>query len=51
LQADQSDVQPGDHLIAVDAYNVSSAPAKAVTRMLSSLPWPRVLVFQTKALR
>lgn len=40
--------QEGDQLLAIDQYNVSTAPAKITQRVLSSLPWPRILVFQTR---
>lgn len=41
-------VQEGDQLIAVDHYNISDAPAKVTQRLMGSLSWPRVLVFQTR---
>lgn len=47
-QSDLSDVKEGDVLLAIDQYNVSTAPAKVAQRVLSSLPWPRILVFQTR---
>lgn len=42
--------QVGDYLIAVDQYNTTNAPAKAVHRLMSALAWPRILVFETKGL-
>jgi hypothetical protein len=47
-QSELSDVKEGDLLLAVDTFNVSAAPAKVTQRVLSSLPWPRILVFQTR---
>jgi hypothetical protein len=41
-----SDVQKGDRLIAINEINTTTAPAKVVTRILQSLSWPIVLVFQ-----
>jgi hypothetical protein len=49
MQAELSDVQAGDVLIAMDQYNVSTAPAKVTMRIMSTLSWPRVLVFETRA--
>jgi hypothetical protein len=46
LQSAISDVQKGDRLIAINEINTTTAPAKVVTRILQSLPWPIVLVFQ-----
>lgn len=51
MQAELSDIQAGDVLIAIDQYNVSSAPAKATQRLMSNLPWPRILVFETRTTR
>lgn len=47
-QSELSDVREGDALVAVDAYNVSTAPARLTQRLLSSLPWPRILVFEAR---
>ena len=47
MQAAQSDVQKGDRLIAINEVNTTTAPAKVVTRILQSLQWPIVLVFET----
>lgn len=49
MQSELSDVQAGDVLIAIDQFNVSTAPAKATQRIMSNLPWPRILVFETRA--
>ena len=48
MQSDLSDVQVGDRVLAVDQYNVSNAPAKITQRIMSSLSWPRVVVFEVK---
>jgi hypothetical protein len=40
--------QVGDQLIAVDHFNTSDASAKITQRMMGTLSWPRVLVFETK---
>ena len=45
-QAHNSDIQLGDQLVAVDVYNTTTAPAVVSQKLLNSLPWPRVLVFQ-----
>lgn len=34
--------------MAVDQFNVTDAPAKVTMRIMSSLPWPRILVFETR---
>lgn len=47
-QAEQSDVQPGDRLVAIDMFDISAAPAKLAQRILSSLSWPIVLAFETQ---
>lgn len=47
-QAEQSDVRPGDRLVAIDTFDVSRAPAKVAQRILSSLSWPIVLAFETQ---
>ena len=48
MQSDLSDVQVGDRVLAVDQYNVSNAPAKITQRIMSSLSWPRVVVYEVK---
>ena len=48
MQAELSDVQVGDYLIAVDQYNTTKANPKDIQRLTSSLSWPRILVFETK---
>lgn len=48
MQAQLSDVQVGDYLIAVDQFNTTNANPKDVQRLTNSLPWPRILVFETK---
>lgn len=50
LQAQQSDIQPGDHLIAIDLFNITNLPAKTTQKLMSGLSWPRVLVFQVQAM-
>jgi hypothetical protein len=45
MQSELSDIQPGDIVIAVDQYNVTNAPAKVTQRIMSSLAWPRNVVF------
>jgi hypothetical protein len=47
-QSELSDVKVGDRLVAIDEHNVSSAPAKITQRILNSLPWPRILVFESR---
>ena len=47
-QASDSGVQVGDHLIAVNAVNVTDAPAKVVMRMMSGIGFPIVLTFLRK---
>jgi hypothetical protein len=47
MQAQQSDVQKGDRLIAVNDINTTTAPAKFITRILQAQTWPMVLVFQS----
>eukprot|EP01038_Epipyxis_sp_PR26KG_P009372 gene9372-12628_t len=47
-QGELSDIRVGDKLLAIDQFNVSTAPAKATQRLMGSLPWPRILVFETK---
>lgn len=47
-QSEQSDVRPGDRLVAIDTFDVSRAPAKVAQRILSSLSWPIVLAFETQ---
>mmetsp|Transcript_21535 Transcript_21535/g.31287 ORF Transcript_21535/g.31287 Transcript_21535/m.31287 type:complete len:870 (+) Transcript_21535:112-2721(+) len=47
MQAQQSDVQKGDRLVAINEINTTTAPPKVTTRILQSLPWPIVLVFET----
>lgn len=47
-QAEQSDIKEGDVLVAIEAYNVTASPAKTAQRILSMLPWPLVLVFETR---
>jgi hypothetical protein len=41
-------LQEGDQLIAIEQFNVTTAPAKMTLRLLNSLPWPRTLVFETR---
>ena len=45
-QAHTSDIHVGDRLIAVDIYNTTMAVAAVAQKILNSLPWPRVLVFE-----
>lgn len=47
MQAHLSDVQKGDRLIAINEVNTTTAPPKITTKILQSLPWPIVLVFET----
>lgn len=47
-QAEASDIQMGDQLIAVDQYNTTQASPKDIQRLTSTLSWPRILVFETK---
>lgn len=49
MQSDLSDVRAGDRVLAVDQYNVSSAPAKMTQRIMSSLSWPRIVVYEVKS--
>eukprot|EP01035_Chromulina_nebulosa_P018298 gene18298-23981_t len=46
-QAEQSDVKAGDYLIAINTVNTTSAPAKISLRIISTLEWPIVLVFES----
>ncbi len=46
MQSDLSDVQAGDVVIAVDQYNVSNVPAKMTQRIMSSLGFPRNVVYE-----
>ncbi len=46
-QADHSDVGEGDQVIAVDIHNTSTLSAATTTRILQSLSWPKVIVFET----
>ena len=47
-QAEISDVRVGDHLVAVDQYDLIGASAKATLRLFSTLQWPRILVFESR---
>ena len=49
MQSDLSDVKAGDRVLAVDQYNVSGASAKTTQRIMSSLGWPRVVVFEVRS--
>lgn len=44
-QAQTSDIQKGDRLIAINDINVTTASAKNTMRVLQSQQWPIVLVF------
>ena len=46
-QADHSDISEGDQVIAVDIHNTSTLSAATTTRILQSLSWPKVIVFET----
>lgn len=46
-QAELSDIQPGDRLIYIEHYNMTDAAPKVSQRMLSNIPFPMVLVFET----
>lgn len=47
MQAHLSDIQLGDRLIAINEHNTTLAPPKICLKMLQTLPWPMVLVFET----
>ncbi len=47
-QAEASDIQMGDQLVAVDQYNTTGASPKDILRLTSTLSWPRILTFETK---
>ena len=40
--------QVGDKLVAVDHFNVTGVSAKNTQRIMSSLPFPRTLVFEAR---
>ena len=46
--AAESGVQVGDQLVAVNEHDVSAVPAKSAMKLLSVLPYPKVLVFRTR---
>ncbi len=46
-QADHSDINQGDQVIAVDIHNTTTLSAATTTRILQSLSWPKVIVFET----
>ncbi len=48
MQSDTSDVQAGDIVIAIDQYNISTAPAKVAQRIMASLNWPRIVCFKVR---
>ena len=50
MQSEQSDVQAGDVVIAVDQYNVTTAPAKITQRIMASLSWPRIVVYEVRGI-
>ena len=46
-QAEISDIQTGDRLVYIEHFNMTTAAPKVSQKMLSNLPWPMVLVFET----
>jgi hypothetical protein len=47
-QAESADIRVGDYLIAVNAVNTSTAPAKISLRIIASAGFPLTLVFESQ---